>query len=229
MEEDIKDGGFLEKIRKRNVIKLARDFLKDMYANTTIEPVILILSLMWGFTYLSGSQLYVDKMCRVNLVIDGVINATNSKEICDNIYSNKTLQTENQERVTRLQTLSKCVQAIPPLIYALIAGPWCDKHGRKPLILISLFGYVLSSAIFVINTIWYHELRAEYLILECLQGKRAYELIYQVYLSFYIVSSVKCFCTEVFLIILSKYCRCYWWQHHIIPWHIFLSDRCDNT
>ena len=171
MEDKNREESFVDKMRKRNLITLAKDFLVDMYKNATIEPVILILSLMWGFSYLSGSQLYVDKMCRVNLVNDGIINATNSKEICDNIYSNKTLQTINQKRVTRLQTLSKCIQAIPPLAYALVAGPWTDKHGRKPLILIPLFGYVLSSAIFVINTVWYHELKAEYLLLECLQGK----------------------------------------------------------
>ena len=111
------------------------------------------------------SQLYVDKMCRVNLVQEGIINATESKEICDNIWNNKTLQTENQKRVTRLQTLSKCIQAIPPLIYALVAGPWCDKHGRKPLILVSLFGYVLSSTIFVINVIWYHDSTNIFMIL----------------------------------------------------------------
>ena len=171
MDNETKGEGFLERIKKRNLMQSLRKFVKGVYKNTTIEPVILLLSLMWGFSYLSGSQLYVDKMCRVNLVQDGIIDANNSKEICDNIYNNKTLQMINQKRVTRLQTSNKCIQSIPPLIYALMAGPWCDKYGRKPLILISLFGYVLSSCIFVINTVLYHELRAEYLLLECLQGK----------------------------------------------------------
>ena len=144
--------------------------LKNVYSNITIEPVMLLLALSLGFFYMSGSQLYVEKMCRVNLVREGIVEFNNSKEICDNIYSNKKLQIENQERVTRLQTLSRCIQSIPPLIYALLAGPWCDRHGRKPLILISLFGYILCNASFLINTIWYHELKAEFLLLEAIQG-----------------------------------------------------------
>ena len=148
----------------------SRKNLKNVVSNITLEPVVFLFSLGLGFYYLPASQLYVDKMCRVNLVREGLVDFNNSKEICDNIYSNKTLQIENQERVTRLKTLSKFIQAIPPLIYALLAGPWCDRYGRKPLILISLFGYILSNAVFLINTIWYNELKAEYLLLECIQG-----------------------------------------------------------
>ena len=154
----------------RDKMEFARKTFKNVYSNITIEPTMLLFALSLGFFYMSGTQLYVDKMCRVNLVREGVVEFNNSKEICDNIYSNKTLQIENQERVTRLQTLSRCIQAVPPLIYALLAGPWCDRHGRKPLILISLFGYILCNLSFLINTIWYHELKAEYLLLECIQG-----------------------------------------------------------
>ena len=136
----------------------------------TIEPAILLFSLALGFYYIAGSQLYVDKMCRVNLVMEGLIDLNTSKSTCDNIYNNKDLQIKNQERVTVLQTTSRCIQSIPPLIYALFAGPWCDRNGRKPLILISLFGYILCQAVFLINTIWYHELKAEYLLLESIQG-----------------------------------------------------------
>ena len=143
---------------------------KNFIKSITIEPAILLFSLALGFYYIAGSQLYVDKMCRVNLVVEGLIDLNESKSTCDNIYNNKDLQIKNQERVTVLQTTSKCIQSIPPLIYALFAGPWCDRNGRKPLILISLFGYILCQAVFLINTIWYHELKAEYLLLESIQG-----------------------------------------------------------
>ena len=82
----------------------------------------------------------------------------------------KEMQFRNQELVTALQTNSRILQSIPPLIYALIAGPWSDRNGRKPLIFISIFGYVLANGVFLINTIWFDELRAEYLLLECIQG-----------------------------------------------------------
>ena len=160
----------------RSKIEFARKSLTNIYSNITLEPVMLLFAMSLGFFYIAGTQLYVDKMCRVNLVREGLVDFNNSKEICDNIYHNKTLQIENQERVTRLQTMSKAIQAIPPLIYALLAGPWCDKHGRKPLILISLWGYILCNVVFLINTIWYNELRAEYLLLECIQGMVKYRL-----------------------------------------------------
>ena len=169
MDELQKSQTFME-MNLRDKVEFAKKSFKNVYSNITIEPVMLLFALSLGFFYMSGTQLYVDKMCRVNLVREGIVEFNNSKEICDNIYHNKKLQIENQERVTRLQTLSRCIQAIPPLIYALLAGPWCDRHGRKPLILISLFGYILCNASFLINTIWYHELKAEYLLMECIQG-----------------------------------------------------------
>ena len=129
----------------------------------TLEPVCFLFAINFGFYMIAAKQLYVDKMCQVNL--------NYSKEICDNIYAHKEIQEENQERVTRLSWVSKMIQAIPPLVYALIAGPWCDKYGRKPLIIISIFGYAIANTVFLINTIFWYELKAEYLLLECIQGK----------------------------------------------------------
>ena len=134
----------------------------------TLEPVCLLFAMNWGFYAIAGSQLYVDKMCQVNL--------NYSKEICDDIYSHRDIQLENQERVTNLKTKSMVLQAIPPLVYALIAGPWCDKYGRKPLIIVSILSYVIANTTFLINTIWWYELKAEYLLFECLQGNNNYKI-----------------------------------------------------
>ena len=139
--------------------------IKFIFANITLEPVFFLFAMNFGFYAIAANQLYVDKMCQVNL--------NHSAEICDNINRNasyKEIQLTNQEKVTALQVISRVLQSIPPLIYALIAGPWSDRHGRKPLIVISIFGYVLANGAFLINTIWFHELKAEYLLLECLQG-----------------------------------------------------------
>ena len=139
--------------------------IKYIFENITLEPVIFIFAMNFGFFAIAADQLYIDKMCQVNL--------NNSAEICDNIYDHKEIQMTNQEKVTNLRVIGSVIQTIPPFFCVLIAGPWCDKHGRKPLLIITIFGYAIVNVVFLINTIWFHELRAEYLLFEALQGNIA--------------------------------------------------------
>ena len=141
------------------------EHLKYIWKNITLEPVALLFSLNFGFIAVAGNQLYVDKMCQVNL------NYT--KEICDTINVNpeyKDIMVENQKKVVALQTISRVIQSIPSFLYPLIAGGICDKYGRKPFIVIAIVGYTIPATVYLINTIWWYELKTEYLLLECLQG-----------------------------------------------------------
>ena len=140
--------------------------IKYIWENITLEPVAFLFSLNFGFIAVAGSQLYVDKMCQVNL------NYT--VEICDNVNVNpeyKDIMIENQKKVVVLQTISRVIQTIPSFLYTLVAGGICDRYGRKPLIVIAILGYTISTSVYLISIIWWHELRAEFLLLECLQGK----------------------------------------------------------
>ena len=136
--------------------------IRYIFQNITLEPIVFIFAMSVGVWAIAADQLYIDKMCQVNL--------NHSAEICDNIYDHKEIQLTNQEKVTNLRVISTVIQSIPPFLCVLIAGPWCDKHGRKPLIIITMFGYAIANTVFLINTIWFHELKAEYLMFEALQG-----------------------------------------------------------
>ena len=47
--------------------------------------------------------------------------------------------------------------------------PLFEDYGRKPLIIVGLLGYIVLNIAFFINSWFMYELKAEYLLFECLQ------------------------------------------------------------
>ena len=74
--------------------------IKYIWKNITLEPVVLLFAINFGFFAIAADQLYVDKMCQVNLLNTNYTFTNNSEtvtqtytnDVCENIYDYKELQ-----------------------------------------------------------------------------------------------------------------------------------------
>ena len=45
------------------------------------------------------------------------------------------------------------------MMFVMIAGPLTDKYGRKPLIFSALLGYLVLNTVFLLNSIFFFQLK----------------------------------------------------------------------
>ena len=128
-------------------------FACNVWNNITVEPVVAMYCLIIALSEIPGEELYLKKACKVNL--------NHSMEICDNIYDHEAAQIETQKLVSGVQSHSAVLQGVPGIIFTLFAGPISDTYGRKPLIIIPLFGYFILNTVYLVNSIWFHQLKVE--------------------------------------------------------------------
>ncbi len=131
---------------------------KNVVRHISLEPAYFGFALSYGLYGIVAAELYITKVCNVNFDF--------GKEICDNIQKHKDEQALVQKHVSTLRIYNSILQAVPSVIFTLFAGPWSDVYGRKVPIVVSTFGYCISNFVFMINTHFFYELKAEYLLFE---------------------------------------------------------------
>ena len=77
----------------------------SFWRHLTLEPAYMMFAMGMGIYYIVAWELYIEKVCRVNL------NYTD--EICDNIHDHEEEQVHVQKYVSTLQIYSTVLQAIP--------------------------------------------------------------------------------------------------------------------
>ncbi len=134
--------------------------IKSVFGHITVEPAYFAFAIVVGMNYVLTQELYIQKVCLVNIGYD--------EDICSNLQDTENEQNNVQKLTSRFQMVRSTLSKIPSLTITFLAGPWTDRHGRKPIIAMALLGAVLENVIFAMNSFWFKDLRAEYLLLEML-------------------------------------------------------------
>ena len=138
------------------------------YRQISLEPVFLLFSINIGLISIASRSIYIDKTCKVNL--------NETEAICAHIQEFNETQKEVQKYVSDIQAYNGALQVIIfckkshsivmrhyqsalGIIFILFAGPLTDSYGRKPLIISALIGFFLLDIIFLVNSIWFFELK----------------------------------------------------------------------
>ena len=98
-------------------------------------------------------------MCLVNFKLNATLcdpkyNATSdnsSSESEDDAISPSSSVTDRvQSYVSTLKIYESFINTIPAIIFALVLGPWSEKNGRKPLMIVPTVGFVLSTFFYML-------------------------------------------------------------------------------
>jgi len=120
----------------------------------SIEPAVFLQTLTWGLQMVINQNLIIEKVCR---------DLGYTDDVCRDIDNHPMEDNKVQTTVTQLNMVLSMMSAIPSIVLALFIGPWSDKNGRKPVMLLPMFGYLVSGVIWILN-VYYETVPAVYLL-----------------------------------------------------------------
>lgn len=139
----IKDKTFIERLAH----------IKD---NITVEPLLAGLIIPSVISMFAMSNLNLDKACRVNLAF--------GDEICDALVKRTSnnfteYEREVQKLISSIDIWRSVIRTLIPCLIIMFLGAWSDRTGkRKLIILLPIFGELLTSISNIINVYFYYEI-----------------------------------------------------------------------
>ncbi|XP_031845559.1 putative peptidoglycan muropeptide transporter SLC46 isoform X1 [Nomia melanderi] len=117
-----------------------------------VEPPLMILIFAQAISSNILTDLIVYRVCSVTLNI----NKSECMLMHENSSSPEALRIDAkvQPEATVILISQTFIQSIFPAFLSLFLGPWSDKHGRKPILILGYIGVTLTYFIFSFMTIW---------------------------------------------------------------------------
>ncbi|CAM1312687.1 Uncharacterised protein g6062 [Pycnogonum litorale] len=113
-----------------------RDFLKFI-SKITVEPIMFTYLFARSMINITIVTLFMERSCR--------ISHGHPKHVCENMFEDPSyyaVKLEAQKSANDWIIINELVVMLPAVISILFCGPWSDKYGRKPLIIVPLIGNV---------------------------------------------------------------------------------------
>ena len=117
----------------------------------TLEPIIFCLVFTGGLMAFITQNLIIDKVCRLNYKFWTIINPFIhsycsdlgfNMTVCSNISSYTDENDAVETKASEINMYMSMLSSIPTMLMALFIGPWSDKNGRKPVLILPFIGMV---------------------------------------------------------------------------------------
>ncbi|XP_045469577.1 solute carrier family 46 member 3-like [Harmonia axyridis] len=118
--------------------------LKYIVNNITVEPLLFLLLVPSAMNNLTTLNLNLEKACRINLHYNSSV--CDALAMRDKSGYETYHEEEVQKLVSQMTTIKMIIVGSYPTLLMLFVGSWSDRHGRrKPLILMPIFGDLVST------------------------------------------------------------------------------------
>ena len=116
--------------------------LTALVSHLSLEPIIFLHTFTWALGSVIQQNLIIGKVCH---------DLGFSEDICEDINNYDTENDVVQTQASQINMYLSILGSLPCSVVALFIGPWSDKNGRVPVMIIPMIGFILSSLWWLAN------------------------------------------------------------------------------